>query len=374
MSEELKTILYVDDEESNLRLFKNIFRRSYNVLMALSGKEGLQLLGEQAVDLIITDQRMPEMTGVEFLVKAIGINPHPKRMLLTAYADLDSIKGAINEGKIYRYLQKPWDVNELTAAITQAIDAYHLERENLRLTNELIRINSELEELDEAKNEFLKLLNHELRTPLNGILGGLTILQGFDVPGEMKQFFQMLDISARRLEKFSYKALDISSLRTMGKESLTVSEFDLVELISECKRELSAAASDKSVSVDVACFSERLPLEGDRVKLGNAFSYVLENAIRYTEPGTKVHVLAKEQDGRVICSFRDQGKGFSDYAMEQLFKPFSNTRHHVDSNVGLSLYYAKLVMEAHSGSIGVEKNVPAGSVVTLSLLCRQDKV
>jgi K+-sensing histidine kinase KdpD len=105
----------------------------------------------------------------------------------------------------------------------------------------------------------------------------------------------------------------------------------------------------------------------DTIKIRNTIVYVVENAIRHSEPGSMIHIIAKVEEKKIFCMVKDQGSGFSDYALQQLFKPFSNTKHHVDANAGLSLYYSKLVMDAHDGAIWVEKNKPRGSVVTVAL-------
>jgi response regulator RpfG family c-di-GMP phosphodiesterase len=101
-------ILYVDDEQHNLNSFKAAFRRHYNVYTALGAKEGIEVLNTNPIHLIITDQRMPEMTGVEFLEKAIGLYPETIRMILTGFSDVEDIIRAINTGRIYRYITKPW--------------------------------------------------------------------------------------------------------------------------------------------------------------------------------------------------------------------------------------------------------------------------
>ena len=114
------TILYVDDEMDNLRVFKAAFRRKYTVELASSAEEGIRILKEKPIDLIITDQRMPEMTGVEFLKEIVPLYPDTVRMVLTGYSDLSAIVEAINLGQIYRYIGKPWDEGELNVAIENA--------------------------------------------------------------------------------------------------------------------------------------------------------------------------------------------------------------------------------------------------------------
>lgn len=125
--EDLKpNILYVDDEKTNRLLFKSVFENDYNVVIANSGKEGLGILNQQRIEVIITDQRMPQMTGVEFLQEAIKMQPSTYRIILTAYSEHDVLKDAVNKGEIFKYLQKPWKKEDLKPIIDQALFSLQL--------------------------------------------------------------------------------------------------------------------------------------------------------------------------------------------------------------------------------------------------------
>lgn len=142
MSADKITILYVDDEENNLFSFKATFRIKYNVFTALSGDDALGILEKNLVHIIVTDQRMPEMTGVEFLEKVLEKYPDPMRILLTGYADMDAVVDAVNKGKIFHYLAKPWDEDELDLTIQSAYAKY-LERAELKETNAKLEVSND---------------------------------------------------------------------------------------------------------------------------------------------------------------------------------------------------------------------------------------
>lgn len=145
MSKDIK-ILFVDDEEHNLSSFKANFRRDFEIYTALSGKEGLEIFKEnQDMNILLTDQRMPEMTGIEFLVEAQKINPEPMRILITGYTDINAVIDAINKGQVYRYLTKPWEYEDLKATIRNAFEVFSLRRENRVLLDKLKRANEQLE-------------------------------------------------------------------------------------------------------------------------------------------------------------------------------------------------------------------------------------
>jgi CheY-like chemotaxis protein len=116
-------LLYVDDEESNLRIFKDAFRRDFNVITALSAFEALDILEKEAVDVVITDHRMPGMTGVEFLREVHQKFPYipPGRLILSGYSEDSEIRKAFDEYKLSKFIEKPWEYNCLKLIITNVI-------------------------------------------------------------------------------------------------------------------------------------------------------------------------------------------------------------------------------------------------------------
>jgi response regulator RpfG family c-di-GMP phosphodiesterase len=138
-------ILYVDDEANNLISFKAVFRIKYNVYTAISGEEAIKMLRELPINIIVTDQRMPHMTGVEFLETIIDEFPDPMRILLTGYADMNAVVDAVNKGKIYHYLTKPWNEDELDITITKAYEVYKNTLNERELNKNLSVSNEQLE-------------------------------------------------------------------------------------------------------------------------------------------------------------------------------------------------------------------------------------
>ncbi|WP_316815394.1 response regulator [Pedobacter nyackensis] len=138
-------ILYVDDEPHNLSAFKATYRRLYNVFTAESADEGRIILDKEEIHVIITDQRMPKTTGVEFLASILDKHPDPIRMILTGYTDIDAVIDAINKGQVYRYIQKPWMEADLKINIEKAYEIYMLRKENRDLTAKLLLANQQLE-------------------------------------------------------------------------------------------------------------------------------------------------------------------------------------------------------------------------------------
>jgi len=143
--EEKIAVLYVDDEIINLKCFRSSFRRDFNVFTAASAAQGLDVLKENDIQIIITDQRMPVTTGVEFFESILEEYPDPVRILLTGYSDIKAVRDAINKGQIFRYLNKPWRYEDLKKTINQAYDVYKLKKEKEELSNKLMTVNEQLE-------------------------------------------------------------------------------------------------------------------------------------------------------------------------------------------------------------------------------------
>jgi two-component system NtrC family sensor kinase len=134
-------VLYVDDEPQNLRIFEITFRRDFTVLTATSAAEGMRLLNENPIAVVLSDHKMPEMTGTEFLARVREIDPQTIRILVTAYGDAETLGAAINDGSIYRYVPKPWEPDEMRITLRRAIEAYALDRERDALIHELTMVN-----------------------------------------------------------------------------------------------------------------------------------------------------------------------------------------------------------------------------------------
>lgn len=139
------TVLYVDDELNNLLSFKASFRRQFNVLTAESAAEALKILESQSVQVIVSDQRMPKMTGIEFFASILEKYKDPVRILLTGFADIQAVIDAINLGHVFRYCTKPWTEEELTRHLQEACQLYELRAQEKELTEKLIDTNNKME-------------------------------------------------------------------------------------------------------------------------------------------------------------------------------------------------------------------------------------
>lgn len=178
-------ILFVDDEKNILASLKRLFfAEDYEILLAGSAVEALEIVKSRDIQIIISDQRMPAMTGVEFLVKAAVSLPDSIRIILTGYADLNAAMKAINEGRVYKFITKPWNDEELKLVVRRALEYYHLQKEKKGLVEVVKRQYAELLELNEnlnqkvkertktifEKNKELKSLNEELKDSFNKVI------------------------------------------------------------------------------------------------------------------------------------------------------------------------------------------------------------
>lgn len=139
------TVLYVDDEPNNLLAFKAAFRRTFNVFTAESADEAMGILARENIHIILSDQRMPKMTGIEFFEAILHQFPDPIRLLITGYTDINAVIDAINRGQVYKYLTKPWHEEEIRIYIEKAYEVFRLRKENIELTDQLIDANKKLE-------------------------------------------------------------------------------------------------------------------------------------------------------------------------------------------------------------------------------------
>jgi len=145
MSDRTINVLYIDDEPHNLTAFRASFRRDFKVFVTESVDEARDILNRENIHVILSDQRMPKMTGIEFFESIIETHPDPIRILITGYTDINAVIDAINRGQVYKYLTKPWTDEEVKIYIEKAYEVFRLRKENIELTNKLLDVNVKLE-------------------------------------------------------------------------------------------------------------------------------------------------------------------------------------------------------------------------------------
>ena len=192
MSKDTK-ILYVDDEVGNLNYFKSAFRREFNVLTAESGDAALKILKEDRnIPVILTDQRMPKMSGVTFLMQSINLVPDAIRILVTGYSDMETVINAINHGHIYYFINKPWSYDEMSIVIQRALDTY-----NLRVKNKELELKNEQQEKEKITAQLMMLQNQVNPHFLFNCLNNLSALVNENEPA--RKFIRKLSSIYRYL-------------------------------------------------------------------------------------------------------------------------------------------------------------------------------
>lgn len=338
------SILCVDDEIDNLEALERLFRRKYNVLTASSGAEALKIVKSEEVSLIVTDQRMPNMTGVEFLAASMKHKPDVVRILLTGYTDVESVISAINSGQVYKYVTKPWDPVDLVNTVDKAIERYELSAE-LKEKNQALELAlKELKSLDEAKSNFMILINHELKTPLTTMISFLSLLQESGLNEDQLKYLSRISTSAERLHTLINDSLELVSAET-GTLPIKMTQINLKKLVAEMKDEYQNQLEQKSMSLAVTL--EANEVRADAKALKSVFKRLIDNAIKFGVENSTIELSAQSVDqDRVHLILSNEGKSVKSEVIAKILKPFSldeDIMHHSKgTGLGLSVVQALL--------------------------------
>lgn len=159
-------IMVVDDEPANLRALSRLFRQECQVITAESGNEALNLLQQHDVALLISDQRMPEMTGIELMKQTVALRPQMVKILLTGYTDVGALIESINCGLVYRYVTKPWNNDDLRLTVNRALEHYEVIKSKHLAEMENRRLRVKLSQISELASEGLGQLEQTIRQEL----------------------------------------------------------------------------------------------------------------------------------------------------------------------------------------------------------------
>jgi signal transduction histidine kinase len=351
MSEKIK-ILYVDDEEQNLVSFRANFRKQYEIFTAIGAEEAIDLLSKNLIPIIISDQRMPHTTGVEFLEKTVKLYPDCIRLLITAQSDIEMVIEAINRGQISKYIQKPWDWDKLSIAIDNCVNLY-TSRVELRLKN------AELQKANDELNKFVYSVSHDLRSPLTSILGVINLTK---ISPELKvaeDYFQMIEGRVLKLDDFIKKIIDYYKNARAETEKEEI-DFDiLVNNIWEIfKNQNPSIIFDLKIEKSAEYF-------GDSFRLKIIFENLISNAIKYQNPSSdikKIDLFIKINSNNLYITVSDNGIGIDNQYLESVFNLFFRTEDalHVEGT-GIGLYLVKEALNKIGGKIDVTSQTMKGS-------------
>jgi signal transduction histidine kinase len=378
------TILVVDDEPDVVRSVKDLLRLDYNVIGATSAAQAEEIMQNQAVHVIMTDQRMPGVTGVEFLHKVRGEHPDAVRLLFTGYADIHAVIDAINQGNVYRYISKPWDPDELQAIIREACERYDLLVERKCMLAELERKNKALEQANaalqqsgELKSAFIQVASHELRTPLT-ILLGLSKLAKMEAnePEELQPLLDRIDQSVQRMGRLVHQIVTQLMAQNFD-NNLDRQPVDLASIVQQAVDDVRPfiALRRQTLKLD---FPRSMPdINVDPGKIRDCIDHLLLNAIKFTADGGEIGVGMRRSDKDVQIIITDTGCGIDQQCQQRLFEPFFtgfDVSHHSSGHfehgrkgLGLGLSVVKSFIEMHGGRIDVTSAVNKGSTFTITL-------
>ncbi|HYV38069.1 MAG TPA: hybrid sensor histidine kinase/response regulator [Gemmataceae bacterium] len=378
-------LLVVDDEADLVHSVQDLLRREYRVLGATRAADGLKIMEREQVHIVMTDQRMPEMTGVEFLKCLRESHPDVVRLLFTAYADIKAVTDAINQGSVYRYIPKPFDPQELRAVLKQATEHYDLVADRKRLLGELQEKNTQLEsanaglrQSNELKKAFIKVASHELRTPLTIIMGLADLGRQMEgVPSPLNEWLERIFVGSVRLNErvdLMIKLLLADRFeRPLARQSVALAGLlqsaaaDMTTFISQRKQHLNIDIPDDIGSIFV---------EEDKIR--DCVIQLLVNAIKFTPDGGTIGLSANRlPDGGAQISVSDTGVGIEPASLARIFDPFF-TRFDVSRHssgvcefdrrgLGLGLSVVKAFVEMHGGRVKVDSEVNRGSTFTITL-------
>ncbi len=354
-------VLYVDDDRSNLTVFQAAFGRDFKVQLAESGEQALELMAQNEVAVLLSDQRMPGLTGVELLTMARQRYPDTERYLVTAYSNLDEAIQAVNLGHIRRYLRKPWAAHDIRQAIREGIETWTL-RKRVRL----LERQAWQSERIYALGVVAAGVAHELRNPLGSLL-----LQTEMAEVEAQEAGCGASILARMasIRGSVLRVRDIlDGMSIAHRSSPSGDQVDLNEVVRLTLTSLKGSIRSRAnLNIELTPVP---PVRGSSTTLGQVVLNLLVNALQALPEGEppgnhEITVRLSPQEGFAVLEIEDTGRGIPPEVLPRLFEPFFTTKE--SGGTGLGLAISRRIVEDQGGSIEVAPGAERGSLFRVRL-------
>ena len=366
-------VVILDDEIDILNLCARLFKdQPFAVLATADHQEALRALETQNIKVILSDNRMPGVSGVDFLRQVKEKKPDVIRILFTGYADVQMAEDAINKGEVFRLVNKPFDLKELLMLVKEALERFDLLKKNSLLAENITKRNEELEALSvklqqryDAQRQFTSTVSHELRTPLASIKSSIDILNT-EAPGKLtddqKVFIKRVKSNVDRLARLINDVLDLSKLES-GKMVMNLALLHPADQVKEIVDMNVAAVEGKGLKLEIEVADDLPSIMADKDRLMQVFSNLISNALKFTETGKITVSVSCEDKMNMMFCVRDTGVGIKEDDLLKLFQKFQqvgNVAQQV-AGTGLGLAICKEIVMAHGGRIWVESEFGKGS-------------
>lgn len=359
-------VLLVDDDQPNLIVLAGFLESGYTLHTADSGPEALAIAKRVDLDVVITDQRMPEMTGVELLEQLRDFKPEVAGIVLTGFTDPPALISAINRARVFRFLRKPWQPDEILEAVRQASESVYQARAIKRLVDLLARRTEELlASLDMVEAQHAQVLHLERLGTMGRLSAGIAhdlrnvmvslgyIENELDVHKASKELKETVHVGMQGVTSL------IETLEAMNQfarnKGVHVEQQDVLpgKVIQDAVAivRMDPNYRQRKVTVDV---QPDLPkIRGDSQKLTQVMVNLVRNAVQATRRWGGVHILAGREQDQVVFAVEDEGEGVPEALRQKLFQPFvsSKANKEEDGGMGLGLYMAKMIVDSHQGFI-----------------------
>jgi len=365
-------VIIIDDEKNVLNSLRRLFRdETFGIFFTVDHREAARILEQNTVKVVMSDQKMPKITGVEFLRTVKENHPRVINILFTGYADLKIATEAINKGEVYRFINKPWDDTDLKIVVKQALNKYDLEEENRELAENIKKQNEKLKKLYEAQKSFTLMVSHELRTPLATMLTAVDFVSKTGgIKAREKNLLGKVSNSIKRLNRLIDDVLELSKLE-FEKVNLKIGAYQINEIIEEVVLTQKPIAEKYGLYLKTELDDTFSKVKFDPDRVIQVLNNLINNAIKFTSRGgitVKSHFDGAGKN--IIVSVIDTGMGIDKEDIPELFKKFkqlANASAKRTKGTGLGLAICKEIIDQHGGKIWAVSGAGKGSSFNFSL-------
>lgn len=394
-------LLLVDDEASILRALYRVFSRfDYEIFTANNGFEGLAILEKERIAVVVSDMRMPEMDGAQFLTKVASLYPETQRIILSGQTDAQNVMNLINTAGVFRYIHKPWDSEELVSSVSAAAETarikylpkstqplhkpkfHNISSPNFEASNnteekttnqrekntdfkKITPPSKKADSINETKSRFLATMSHEMRSPLNAVTVMNTLLLETDLSEEQRELTKIALNGGQILLDLINNILDFSKIQS-GNLKLINEWFNIIELTENIIELMACQTVEKDVEIMSVIYPDTpIFLFGDQNRVRQSLMNIINNAVKFTDTGgiiVKIKPL-KEGPGVEIIT-EDTGIGISKNEQEVIFNEFvqadnSESRSYGGTGLGLSICRELIILMG--GEITLDSELGKGS-------------